>query len=50
VGDAARSPDGRRIVFICGPDICLVDADGGKAKLARKAPNGVFFSLAAWHP
>jgi WD40 repeat protein len=50
VGDAGWSPDGRRIVFICGPDICLVDADGGKAKLARKAPNGVFFSLAAWHP
>ncbi len=51
------SPDGRRIAFIHGSDLWIVNTDGSKATRVFKAPpapdgspDGVFFSLALWKP
>jgi Tol biopolymer transport system component len=42
------SHDGRRIAFVRGPNLWLMDADGGKARLVRKAPGFNVFSWAWW--
>jgi Tol biopolymer transport system component len=43
------SPDGRRIAFIRGPNLWLVDA-GGNATLVREAPDSKVFAWAWWKP
>ena len=46
---AAYAPDGSRIVFGCGPAMCLMDPDGGNVvELLR--PAGAFPNHFAWGP
>jgi Tol biopolymer transport system component len=44
------SPDGTRIAFLRGPNLWIMDADGGNAKLVRRAPGTRVFTLAKWRP
>ena len=43
----AYSPDGKRIVFACAADLCLMDADGLNAEKLAGFP-GVFVNHFAW--
>jgi Tol biopolymer transport system component len=44
------SPGGRRIAFRRSRNLWVMDADGGKAHLVRRAPGYSVFTLAMWKP
>ncbi len=48
LGDPQWSPDGRRLVYVRGDEIRIVDVDGGRDVLVSGHPAGV--SLARWSP